>query len=1152
MPDTVRHFKAWRHAAPRALLATLCLWVAQDAPAGTPRFEEVGAEAGIFYGHERAVFDPKVSKIMPWLTAGGAGVAVGDYDNDGLDDIYVVTSRDRRPNELYRNLGEFRFEPVGAALGVADVNDRIDGTSAHAIWFDHDADGWTDLLLLRFGRLALYRNEEGKGFTEVARAVGLDVWANALSAAAFDYDNDGDLDLYIGGYFPEKDFHNLSDSKVLFDSWEMAVNGGRNYLFENDGTGHFTDVTEKVGAQDYGWAMAVGHGDLNNDGLQDLYIANDFGGDTLLINNGAGFDNRTRELIGIDTKKGMNAEIGDYNNDGFLDIYVTNMTEPYLHECNMLWENMGGNAFIDVSMETGSCDTDWGWGAKFLDADNDGQLDIFAATGFISDGEEDYMGKLLEFIFEEGIDLRDATEWPDMAGYSMAGYEPNYFLHQQFGVFSSIGPEAGVDDTGDARGVALSDFDRDGRMDFVVTNVQGPLLVYRNVTADAQNWLGFRLEGDGLNPWAIGARVSVVSGFDTQIREVAIGTGFNSASSTDVHFGIGSAEAAEAVEVRWPDGAVESFGAPAAGGWYVLTKGSGDARPLAPVQKREAEVPAPGDDGAADRPFRDVAAEAGIDRPHVPAIFDEKLSHIMDMVTAGAAGAAIGDYDGDGDLDIFANAARDGVADQLWRNEGGMRFTDVAAEAGLDGLNTGSSVSSGGVFLDYDGDADRDLLVLQLGITRLMRNDGGYFTDVTAAAGLGEHYRNTLAAVAFDADRDGDLDMYYGVYFRDMNMFEFDEAGTREVMHDSWETSRNGGSNVFFRNNGDGTFTEATEEAGLADTGWTMAVGHGDIDNDGWQDIYVANDYGPDRVFLNRGGVFEDVSRTSIGVDTRKGMNADLADFDGDGFLDVYVTNVTEDFLHECNMLWRNSGDGTFLDISREMNVCDGGWAWGARFLDADNDADLDLYVANGFFTAGEGDYLDVLLPALWNNGGENPSDAAKWPNIGGMSMASMERNVFFENEGGLSFRRIEDSPLAVASDSRGVFVDDFDGDGRLDIFVTNNNALPMLFRNESKTSGNWLSIALEGPTRNTDAIGARIVVEAAGQRQMREINLGNGFAGSSSARAHFGFGPERPARLSILWPDGTEQSIEAPDYNTFLTIGHPDLNRQRVKDDKL
>jgi hypothetical protein len=324
------------------LAATL---VAAGTAAAAPRFEDAAEQAGAVFSHARAEFDASAKPIMPWLTAGGAGVAVGDFDRDGLDDMYVLTSRAGKPNALFRNKGNFQFEDVAAEVGLADVNRAETGTSGHAIWLDYDGDGWLDLLLLRFGQLALFRNLEGQRFEEVTAQAGLTRLLNALAAVAFDYDRDGDLDLYIGGYFPEKDFNDLPDTKVLFDSWETARNGGPNYLYRNDGDGTFTDVTEQAGVQDTGWSMAVGHGDLDNDGWQDLYVANDFGTDSVFRNNGDGtFANVSESVIGIDTKKGMNAEIGDYNNDGLLDIYVTNMTEPYLHECTCSGRTRAGSS----------------------------------------------------------------------------------------------------------------------------------------------------------------------------------------------------------------------------------------------------------------------------------------------------------------------------------------------------------------------------------------------------------------------------------------------------------------------------------------------------------------------------------------------------------------------------------------------------------------------------------------------------------------------------------------------------------------------------------------------------------------------------------------------------------------------------------------
>lgn len=530
---------------------------------------------------------------------------------------------------------------------------------------------------------------------------------------------------------------------------------------------------------------------------------------------------------------------------------------------------------------------------------------------------------------------------------------------------------------------------------------------------------------------------------------------------------------------------------------------------------------------AATPRFVDVtrAAKAGV--RHYPPIFDAKLAHIMPMVSAGAAGGAIGDFNNDGWLDVFVNSARQGTRNYLLKNNGDGTFTDVAEGAGLAHLNNDDQVSTMGLFFDYDGDGWEDLLVLRFGQSLLFRNKrNGTFEDVTARSGLANKRRNALAAIAFDYDGDGWLDIYLASYFQDVNMFRLDH---HNVMHDSWETSRNGGSNVFYRNNGDGTFTDVTEAAGMSDTGWSMALAHGDLDNDGWQDVYVANDFGPDKVFRNTGrGRFEDVSQKAIGVDTKKGMNAEFGDFDNDGDLDIYVTNVTEEFLHECNMLWQNNGKAAFTDVSQELNVCDTGWGWAGKFFDYDNDGDLDLHVANGFFYGdGKGDYLDVLLPALWD-ADEDPSDVRRWPSIDGRGIAGRERNVLFTNIEGRTFKRETDSGLEAALDSRAILIADFDNDGRLDTFLTNQDDVTVLFRNETVTHNHWIEIELDGKRPNTRAIGARIYITAGGKTQMREVNAGNGFGGGSMVRQHVGLGKHALIdTLTIRWPDRTELTVK-------------------------
>lgn len=542
--------------------------------------------------------------------------------------------------------------------------------------------------------------------------------------------------------------------------------------------------------------------------------------------------------------------------------------------------------------------------------------------------------------------------------------------------------------------------------------------------------------------------------------------------------------------------------------------------------------------------FADVTKASNAGVRHEPPIFDKRMKHIMEMVSAGASGGAIGDYNKDGFLDIFVNNPRVGAENALLKNNGDMTFTDVLSEAGLGGINRKKQVATMGIFFDYDGDSWQDLLVVRFGSALLFRNNqDGTFTDVSKKAGVDDRV-NALTAIAFDFDKDGDLDIYLGSYFRDLNMFKLKRKETN-ILHDSWEVSRNGGSNIFYVNNGDGTFTNKTKELGVTDTGWTMALAHGDLDNDGWQDIYVANDYGTDIVFRNTGkGKFEDVTEKTIGFDTKKGMNAEAGDFDNDGDLDIFVTNVTEEFLYECNMLWQNSGEGTFVDVSQELGVCDTGWGWGGKFFDYNNDGWQDLYVANGFFTGDKGgDYLDVLLPAIWDSG-EDPSNPKVWPPLNGMGLAASEANVLFTNKGG-KFIRETSSGLELKKDSRAILTADFDNDGRVDIFVTNNADLTTLYKNQAK-GGHWLQIELHGKSPNTDAVGARVYAKTGERVQMREVNIGNGFAGGSMTRQHFGFGDVKKIdELRVEWPDGTKQKYENVAVDRIIHLSQSDYGIQ-------
>jgi hypothetical protein len=530
------------------------------------RYQEIGGSSGVRVTHHTRRFNGPSADVLRMFTSGGAAVAVGDYDNDGLDDVFVTDSDNGKLNHLFHNDGNFKFTDVAVKAGVAEGNDPL-SIVADALWFDYDNDGNQDLLVARFGIPLLYHNE-GKGKFKLvdSKVSGLNKFGNTIAAVAFDYDNDGFLDLMFGNYFKPENLLDLKTPHVLPNDLDNAVNGGGVTVWHNNRGKSFTEVTEKAGfAKHTGWTLDIGHGDFNNDGLQDVYLACDYGTDRIYFNNGDGtFRDATEKAIGIDTKKGMNVDIADYDNDGLLDVYVTNITDEYMKECNMLWHNNGDGTFTDLSKETGTCPTLWGWAAKFGDFDHDGWQDLFVVNGLRSASKDNYIPVLVNMITTPGIDFTDVRNWPNIGEMSWSGYQKKkMFRNLGTQAFKEISAEAGVDNDLDGRGLGLGDFDNDGRLDIIQTNADQPLLLYRSQTEGAGNWVQLKLTGTKSNRDAIGARVTLkTSGGQTLIREVNGGNGYSGQSSKTLHFGIGQSAKIESAEIRWPSGKVEKVEVP--------------------------------------------------------------------------------------------------------------------------------------------------------------------------------------------------------------------------------------------------------------------------------------------------------------------------------------------------------------------------------------------------------------------------------------------------------------------------------------------------------------------------------------------------------------------------------------------------------------
>ncbi len=547
------------------LLALVPIGLLAAAPDGsTIHFQEIGAKAKARFQHHTRTFKGPKADVLGMFTSGGAAVAIGDYDNDGFDDIFLVDSGEGQKHHLLHNNGDMTFTEVTEAAGVGGGNDPL-SICADALWFDYDNDGYDDLLVARFGTPLLYHNERNGKFRDVTGSSGLHKFGNTIAAIAFDYDNDGYLDLMFGNYFKPVNLLDLKTPNVLPNDLDNAVNGGGVTLWHNTGKGSFVEVTDKAGfGKHTGWTLDIGHGDLDNDGWQDVYFADDYGTDRLFMNNKDGtFREVTEKAIGYDTKKGMNVDVADYDNDGLMDIYVTNITDEYMKECNMLWHNNGDGTFTDLSRETGTCSTLWGWAAKFADFDNDGWQDLFVVNGLRSAGKENYIPVLVTMITTPGIDFTNVNNWPSIGNMSWSGHQKKkLFRNLATQSFKEISAEAGVDNDLDGRGIGLADFDNDGLIDFVQSNADQPSLLYHNVTSPHGNWVELKLVGTKSNHDAIGARATLKAGGMRLIREVNGGNGYSSQSTLRLHFGLGSAEKIDSLQIRWPSGKVESVSVP--------------------------------------------------------------------------------------------------------------------------------------------------------------------------------------------------------------------------------------------------------------------------------------------------------------------------------------------------------------------------------------------------------------------------------------------------------------------------------------------------------------------------------------------------------------------------------------------------------------
>jgi hypothetical protein len=517
--------------------------------------------------------------------------------------------------------------------------------------------------------------------------------------------------------------------------------------------------------------------------------------------------------------------------------------------------------------------------------------------------------------------------------------------------------------------------------------------------------------------------------------------------------------------------------------------------------------------------FVNVARSAGLTAV-IPNGGNESKTWILETTGSGAAWI---DFDSDGDLDAFL-VSGEGGSNRMYRNVGDGRFEDATDAMGLRSEGWGQGVCAG----DFDNDGFTDLFVTYWGANRLYRNVAGRrFEDVANAAGLQqEDVRYNTGCAFLDYDRDGDLDLFAANYL----VFNFESTprpgdnpycfyrnapaacGPRGLPFDR---------NLLYRNEGDGTFRDVSEESGIARPNRNYALGAvtGDFDGDGWTDIYVACDRTPSILYINQqDGTFEDEAMfRGAALDENgqalSGMGVAVSDFDGNGSFDIFRTN----FSDERSTLYRNRGEGDFDEatVIAGMGRNTRYVGWGAGFFDYDHDGLEDLLLVNGHVFP----EVDRLATDIHYR----------------------ERAILYHNEGVGEFTDVslESGPgIAERHAARGAAFGDMDGDGAIEILVNNQNEAPTLLDQQKKPLGSWVVLKLEGSHSNRSAIGARVELSSGGRRQVREVRSGGSYLSQNDLRLHFGLGSAKETGpIAIRWPNGAEQTLDSLPANGVHSI---------------
>ncbi|MBX3253013.1 MAG: VCBS repeat-containing protein [Chitinophagaceae bacterium] len=991
-------------------------------------------ETGVRFSND-IVETEKLNVLVYDYLYNGAGVAVGDINNDGLPDIFFTANM--QANKLFLNLGNLKFKDI-TKPACDELPGKPGSWTTGVTMADVNGDGLLDIYICRSGRVPdelrknqLFINKGDLKFEEKAGEFGLDDKSYSTQAAFFDYDNDGDLDMFL-----------LNHSTTQVDNTELAVYRKKtdelagNKLYENRGD-HFVDVSQKAGiiqnALTFGLGIVIT--DIDKDGWQDIYVTNDYNEpDYLYINNHNGtFRESSGQYFRQLAQFSMGVDIADFNNDGLPDIMSLDMlpednrrqkllqlqenyeafqlmvdqdlNKQYMH--NVLQLNNGDSTFSEIARFAGVSGTDWSWSALFADFDNDGYKDLFITNGFLQDyTNKDFLRYYGDYKIKKAMD-REPVQLMDLITAMPVTKLNNYiYKNNRDLTFTNTVKEWGMDQPGFSNGAAYADLDNDGDLDIVVNQINSPALIYKNMSREQFNsgYLSIQLAFKKPNINAIGARVYVFSNAAMQYQELNPVRGFVSCVTTVLHFGLEKNNVVDSVRIVWPDNSVQLLKNISANQKLVVSY-TGDTQPYTPTPLANSTLfnKAP-----------DYIKYTG--RAINENDFKRQLLMLF-MYSKAAPVMAKGDINKDGleDLFISGDQAQPG---RIYVQKADGNFVATANVTG-DETNT---TTADAAFFDANGDGYHDLYIAKGGYSfyepgTWMLQDELYMNDGSGNFTLAEGLLPVLNECAkscvrpCDFDNDGDMDIFVGGRVI---------PGKYPVAPPSY----------LLVNDGNGKFSLANIPFSfvgmVTDARWT------DVDNDGRKDLILCGEFMPVKLYLNKPEGFTDHTEQYFGKQENGiWFSLQIADMNGDGTADIIAGNIGQNSpVHvsekePATLYYADFDNNGSIDPFLDIYI--GGTSY--PFVSRD-ELNEQINPMRRKFTSYK-EYANATMKNIFSK-----EELAKASNY----TATENRTVCFINKRG-SFEKMVLPPQAQFSVITNIIAEDFNKDGKTDLLLLGNRS---------------------------------------------------------------------------------------------------------------